>query len=190
MRIGSIGAALSPRVLLARWLPRVKRLRRDQNGAVALEFGLIALPFFGIIFAILETCLVFLTGQALETAVTDASRLIFTGQAQTASFDAAKFKTEVCKRLTTLVNCSSDVYIDVRSFDSFTAASIPQPTLNGDLVTNNLQFSPGTAGKIVVVRAFLAYKIYTTILSPNLANLSGNKRLIMATASFRNEPYN
>jgi Flp pilus assembly protein TadG len=171
------------------YLPFVK-FGRNTKGAVALEFGLIAVPFIGLIFAILETCLVFLTSQALETAVTDASRLILTGQAQTTSMTAAQFKTRVCEKLTALVNCNSAVYIDVRSFSSFSAATIPTPIdNNGNMITNNTAFSPGTAKQIVVVRAYLAYQVYTSVWGQSLANLPGNKRLIIATAAFQTEPY-
>ena len=41
-----------------------------------VEFGLVAVPFLGLTFAILETALVFFAGQTLETAVADSARLI------------------------------------------------------------------------------------------------------------------
>ena len=33
------------------------------------------------------------------------------------------------------------------------------------------------------------WPVYASLLSFNLADLSGNKRLLIATAAFRNEPY-
>ena len=59
---------------LKRLMPlRIARLfARQQSGAVAVEFGLVALPFLGLTFAILETALVFFAGQTLETAVQDS----------------------------------------------------------------------------------------------------------------------
>ena len=176
--------------LLVRIKVPVIRFRRNEEGATAVEFGLIAVPFIGLIFAILETCLVFLTGQALETAVTDASRLILTGQAQAANMTAAGFKTKVCERLTALVNCSASVYVDVRKFSSFASATVPTPIdNNGNMITNNTQFQPGAAKEIVVVRAWVAYQVYTAVFGKSLANLPGNKRLVLATVAFRNEPY-
>src|SRR5262245_23107316 len=70
----------------------VRRLARQQDGAAAVEFGLVAAPFLALVFAIMETAIVFFAGQALETAVADSSRLIMTGQAQNAGFNAAAFK--------------------------------------------------------------------------------------------------
>ena len=49
----------------------VRRFVRQQDGSAAVEFGMVAVPFLGLTFAILETALVFFAGQTLETAVTD-----------------------------------------------------------------------------------------------------------------------
>lgn len=48
-------------------------------------------PFLALLFAIMETGLIFFTGQALETAVADSARLIMTGQAQTQGFDQTQW---------------------------------------------------------------------------------------------------
>ena len=58
-------------------------VRRD-DGATVIEFAIVIMPFLALLFAILETALVFFAGQVLETAVTDASRLVMTGQATSA----------------------------------------------------------------------------------------------------------
>jgi hypothetical protein len=41
----------------------------------------------------------------------------------------------------------------------------------------------------VVVRLYYQWPIYVSLLGDNLSNLSGNKRLLVATSVFRNEPY-
>jgi Flp pilus assembly protein TadG len=51
-----------------------RRIRRDESGATAIEFGLVALPFFALMFAILETALLFLASQTLETASRTTTR--------------------------------------------------------------------------------------------------------------------
>ncbi|MDO8534313.1 MAG: pilus assembly protein, partial [Xanthobacteraceae bacterium] len=76
-----------------------RRLVRRDDGTTVIEFGIVVIPFFALLFAIIEIALVFYAGQVLETAVGDASRLIMTGQAQTGGFSQTQFKTEVCNRL-------------------------------------------------------------------------------------------
>lgn len=165
------------------------RFGRDRNGATAVEFALIAAPFFGIMFATLQTAILFFAAQTLETAVADSSRLILTGQAQSASFDAAAFKQAVCGRLVMFSNCTSDMYIDVRTAANFGNADMSKPiNASGDFV-NNFTYQPGAAGDIVVVRAMYQWPVYVSLLGLHLANMNGGKRLLMATAAFRNEPF-
>src|SRR5712692_11914383 len=68
-----------------------RRLLCREDGAAAVEFALVAAPFLALIFAIIETALVFFAGQYLETVVADSSRLIMTGQVQTQGLGQSQF---------------------------------------------------------------------------------------------------
>ena len=165
------------------------RFARRQDGTAAVEFGLVAAPFLALLFAIIETAIVFFAGQALETAVADSARLIMTGQAQTQSFDATAFKNAVCAKIYGLFNCQSGVYVDVRKFSSFSSVTMPSPVDAQGNFQNNFQYQPGGPGDIVVVRLFYQYPVYVSLLGFNLSNINGGNRLLAATAAFRNEPY-
>jgi hypothetical protein len=52
-----------------------------------------------------------------------------------------------------------------------------------------MNYNPGGHGDIVVVRLFYAWPLFVTGLGYNISNLSGSKRLLVATAAFRNEPF-
>lgn len=166
------------------------RFAQARDGAAAVEFALVAAPFLALVFAIVETALVFFAGQTLESAATDSARLIMTGQAQTAGYSKDDFKTAVCNRLAGgLFDCSNGVYVDVKTYTSFTSITNTPPITNGQLDTSNMTYTPGGPGSIVVVRLYYQWPIYVSMFSDNLSNLSGNKRLLVATAVFRNEPY-
>ena len=168
-----------------------RRLIRQQDGAAAVEFGLVAAPFLALVFAIMETAIVFFAGQALETAAADSARLIMTGQAQTAGYGQSQFKTAVCNKIYGLFNCTGGLYVDVKSYTSFASISTSKPIdANGILQTGNFGYTPGGPGDIVVVRLMYQWPVYVSLLGLNLSDTSGGKRLIMATAAFRNEPYN
>jgi Flp pilus assembly protein TadG len=168
----------------------LRRLVRRQEGTAAVEFALVAAPFLALIFAILETALVFFSGQALETAAADSARLILTGQAQAQNFDAAKFKNAVCAKIFGLFDCQNGVYVDVKTFTSFSSVTMPSPVDAQGNFQNNFTYQPGGPGDIVVVRLFYQWPVFTSLLGFNLANVNGNKRLLAATNAFRNEPYN
>src|SRR5688572_33004714 len=84
------------RRLISPVVSRGRNFVRDERGVTAIEFGILALPFFTIIFAIIETTMVFFAGQVLDSAVEDASRMIRTGRAQTAGYSLTNFRTLMC----------------------------------------------------------------------------------------------
>jgi len=100
-----------------------RRFIRQQDGATAVEFAMVAAPFLAMVFAIIETALVFFAGQALETAGADSARLIMTGQAQTQGYDQAKFKQAVCAKIYGLFDCTNGLYVDVKNYTTFGAIS-------------------------------------------------------------------
>jgi Flp pilus assembly protein TadG len=173
-----------------------RRFVRHQEGATAVEFALVAAPFLALIFAILETAIVFFAGQTLETAVADSARLIMTGQAQTATtahgvgFNAADFKTAVCGRLFAMFNCTN-IYVDVQTYSNFSGISQALPIdSNGNLMTSGFGYNPGATGQITVVRIMYQWPIFVSLFDINqLSDMAGHKRLLIATAAFRNEPY-
>ncbi len=167
----------------------VRRFARQQDGAAAVEFGLVAAPFLALVFAIMETAVIFFSGQALETAVADSSRLIMTGQAQTQGFSQSAFKNAVCAKIYGLFDCQNGVYVDVKTFTSFANVAMNTPIDAQGNFQNNFTYTPGGPGDIVVVRLFYQWPVYVSLLGFNLTNMNGGKRLLVATSAFRNEPY-
>src|SRR3954470_9272509 len=104
-----------------------RRFIRHQDGTSTVEFAMLAAPFLALMFAIIETAVVFFAGQALETAGADSARLILTGQAQTQGFDQAKFKQAVCAKIYGLFDCTGGLYIDVKNYSSFAAINTAKP---------------------------------------------------------------
>jgi Flp pilus assembly protein TadG len=172
-------------------LKTVRRFARGEDGIAAVEFGIVAVPFFALMFAIIETAMIFFASQTLEAAVADSARLIMTGQAQTQSFSQTDFKNAVCSKIVALFDCANGMQIDVKTYTSFSSISSAKPIdANGNLQTSNFGYSPGNACDIVVVRLMYQWPVYVSLLSlDKMADLSGNKKLLMATAAFRNEPF-
>jgi Flp pilus assembly protein TadG len=166
----------------------LRRFTRRDDGAAAVEFGMVAAPFLALMFAIMETALVFFASQTLETAVADSARLIMTGQAQSQSFDATAFKNSVCSKIGGLFNCQAGLYVDVKTYPKFADVDNSPPTIkpDGSIATS---YNAGGPGDIVVVRLMYQWPVYASLLGFNLSNVAGNKRLLIATAAFRNEPY-
>jgi Flp pilus assembly protein TadG len=166
--------------------PLLRRFVRHEKGTSAVEFSLIAAPFIALLFAIIETSMVFFAGQTLEAAVADSSRLIMTGQAE--KFSAADFKTEVCKRIYGLFDCAGGIYVNVKSYPSFTSITTTPPVTN-KVFNTTMAYDKPAVGDIVVVSLYYQWPIYVSLLGNNLDNLADRKRLLTATSVFRVEPY-
>jgi Flp pilus assembly protein TadG len=191
-----------PRRRIARFVAR-RGFARNESGATAVEFGLLALPFFTIIFAILETSLVFFAGQILDAAVHDASRKIRTGQAQTApAWDLAAFRSAVCEGLYTMFDCTSGdtgrLRVKVSVVSTFASATIANPIgedceAGGDEEdcdwTIVESFDPGVGSQVIMVQAFYKWPTVLNLPGFNLATQAGDNRLLSAVRVFSNEPF-
>jgi Flp pilus assembly protein TadG len=165
----------------------LRRFRRNRRGSAAVEFALVAPAFFALLFALIETALVFFASQVLETGVQDSSRLIYTSQSVT----PVSFKQDLCDRVATLFACAN-VCVDVKSYDPGVAISITDPidgsgNFNG---TCTIQL-PNDPSQTAVVRAFYQWPLLVTGLGYNIANInrgsSNSKRLLAATTAVRSQ---
>lgn len=178
-------------VFAPRWKKRFEEFASDKRGLAAVEFAMIAVPFFFLIFGLLEVCVIFIMSSVLEHGASEAARSIRTGQFQQAGFDQAQFKSDICAELFGLLSCDSKLQLDVQTFSNFAGTGNPDPLDpdTGDLATDTFGFIPGAQNDIVVVRVFYEWDLIIPVMSAPLANMSNNRRLLQATIAFRNEPF-
>lgn len=174
--------------------PRLKKSietwAEDKRGIAAVEFALIATPFFFLIFGLLEVCVLFIMSSVLEHGVNEAARGIRTGQMQENGFGQVAFKNSVCAELFDLLDCDAKLRFDVKTFNSFSETQNPSALdADGNLDDSDFDFDMGDANDIVVVRVFYEWQLITPLLSQPLSNMSDDRRLLQATVAFRNEPF-
>lgn len=167
-----------------------RRFGRNRGGSAIVEFALVAPVFIGLLFAILETAIMFFANQILETVAQESARQIMTGQAETTGYSAATFLTSVvCAQIPAVLSCSN-IAVDVESDPSqFSNLSVTNPVTGGNFNSSKLNFSMGGSCSVVTVTVYYQWQMFVTGLGYNISNLNGNKRLLSATAAFRNEPY-
>src|SRR5271163_1987090 len=128
----------------------IRRFARANTGAAAVEFAILALPFFGLLFAVFEMALMFLVSTTLQNATADAARMIRTGQMQASAATAATFKTQICSELSWLGSgCSTNLSVNVQTFSSFSAVAPMNPISGKTVNTAAMQFNMGASGDIV-----------------------------------------
>lgn len=190
---------------------RFRALARSREGAAAIEFALLAIPYFLVIFAILETFVAFAAEELVSNAVDTMSRKMRTGQitynlGRTTDMNQAQFRQAFCNEISILIRCSttevatpSKLYVDVQAFSTFSAipTTIPKLSTNkyADINTAAFKYTPGGAGTINMVRAYYRWEIITDLVRPYITTIRPSDGsmpsyyLIVATAAFQNEQY-
>jgi Flp pilus assembly protein TadG len=169
----------------------LRRFGRNRKGSAAVEFALVAPVFFALLFAIIETGLMFFASQILETVAQESARQIMTGQFQAAGNNtpAAFITNVVCNQYQPVLNCNN-ISVDVESDPSqFSNLNIAYPVTGGSFDPTKLKFNPGASCSVVTVTLYYQWQMFVTGLGYNISNLNGNIRLLSATAAFRDEPY-
>jgi Flp pilus assembly protein TadG len=136
----------------------IRRFRRHDGGATAVEFGIVSLPLFAIILAVFELGYVDFENEMLAAATNQAARAMLTGQMQGAGIASARqfVDSYLCpangRTLPANFDCSR-IVVDVR-----TAASFQGADLRNDFYKRSTnEFCPGGPGSIVVLR--IAYPL-------------------------------
>jgi Flp pilus assembly protein TadG len=167
----------------------LRRARTNDSGATAVEFAMVAAPFFFLLFAMIEIAAVFFTSTVLENAVLETAREIRTGQVQNGGITQAQFRDEICDRVSIVGDCDR-LEFDVQVFDGFNSVTQTSPIAgDGSLDTGSFGWDPGGAGDIVLVRVFYRWSLLTPNFGGALSNMGGNQRLLTAATVFRNEPF-
>ncbi|MBW6423532.1 pilus assembly protein [Rhizobium sp. XQZ8] len=191
----------APRPVKKRWIGR--RFACSRDGSAAIEFALLAIPYFMIVFAILETFIAYTGEQLVANAVDTMSRKVRTGSITATTTNKAAFRRAFCGEISILIKCSEQeiatpdkLWLDVRNFSTFALIPGNVPlSANGDLNTATINnYAPGAQKTINMVRAYYRWDILTDLLRPYITNVrpSGgrpNYFLIVETAAFRNEDY-
>src|SRR5271156_522491 len=129
----------------------LRRFGRSHRASAAVEFALVAPVFFALLFAIIETALMFFASQVLETITQNGARMISTGQAQTGQVSScavagvstpctqASFKNYICSQIPALFSCTN-LYVDVESYPAFSNINLSsQIDVSNNFISNNMQ---------------------------------------------------
>jgi Flp pilus assembly protein TadG len=193
----------------------LRRLFRSKDGAAAIEFALLAIPYFLIVFAIIETFVAYTAEQLVANAVDTMGRKLRTGNitfqhtTTTNNKTEAEFRRLFCGEISILIQCSeaeitnstattNKLWIDARSYTEFSDMPTSVPvTANGDLDMSKtaITYSPGGPNTKNMLRVYYKWDIITDLLRPYISNIKPtdssrpNYFLIVETSVFKNEEY-
>jgi len=165
--------------LTSRWFKR-------RDGAVAIEFALLVMPFMLITLGIIELSLLFLSASIVEGATDSAARLIRTGQIQKSTGDhETMFRDALCSFTAALVKCE-DMVVEVVPIESY--ADYTDPVYDSDGAMISQGFDAGGSNDKVIIRVAYRYKMITPIVGTMLNGPDGATQFI-STIVLQSEPY-
>lgn len=174
-----------------RWRSPFLRIRKNESGATAIEFSILALPFIAIVFAVFETSISFTAQQVMSNSVDKLARQIRTGQIDATTTSASQFRDLICDDISLLVdNTCPELEFDLQSYANFAAVptDIPIDGTTNDINTTGFTYAPGGTGTINHLRVFYRWPVITDIMKTH-ANLPGGKTLLYSSATWQNEPF-
>jgi len=180
----------------------ILRLKKDEKGATAIEFAAVAVPFFMFVFGLIGTSLYFFLMTSLDRGMDTESRLIRTGQAQTANMTVKQFKQELCAAAggdgngstSKWINCSN-LSVFVQKFASWDLVATQPCLTNGKMTVSSAKDSDliaqysGGASDIVLVTVCYKWSAAAKIPFINLGTMKDGSMMMQTATAFRTEPY-
>lgn len=171
------------------------RLRRDESGTTAIEFGMVAVPFLMFVFALVGIAFYFFIMTSLDKGMDQTSRLVRTGQAQNSNMTVDQFKQKICSSAGGWIKCNK-VQVFVTKYPDWSSVQ-PQKCVDnsGNVVTNSASGSDlisqysGSASDIVMVTTCYKWEFTASIPYFKLGNMNDNSMMLQSATAFRSEPY-
>lgn len=184
----------------ARWL-RLLALRRDERGATAIEFALVALPVIYLMVGIIEFAVAMTVANSLEAATNLSSRLGKTGYVEDQLTQKATIRAEIERRVGPLIDMSK-LTIVTTAFSDFDDVDHPEPwndandneepdpgewtDIDGDSFCDGCT-GLGSGENVAIYTITYPWKIMTPIIG-ELVGANGVLEL-KAYSVVKNEPY-
>jgi Flp pilus assembly protein TadG len=165
-----------------------RKFVRERKGSAAIEFAILALPFFVVIFAIAEIAVMFFVDSGLDAALHKAVRQVRVGVAKTGGWDASKFKQVVCAELSYSFDCSSKLKVRAVVVTDMSAVVKASPITAGTLTVTE-DFNLGDSSSYVLVQAFLPWKPTFKLYSVSSSQLSDGSYVLGSAELIKNEPF-
>jgi Flp pilus assembly protein TadG len=166
---------------------------KNEDGATAIEFSLVAIPFIFMMVGILEMALMYTSASLVEGGTGVAAREIRTCALQDSTEvvedQEVNFRKAFCDHAVTLRNCEEDLFVEVVAMpdDSFTSISDYEAEFDEDGAPVSRGFDPGYSSDVVLVRTAYRYSFLTPWLGTVIAG-PNSSMLLMSTTVLQVEP--
>ncbi len=177
---------------------------KDSEGQVAVEMALVSIPFLTMMFGIINCGMYFYAVNCLDRGLEDSARFIRTGEAQkgtapglNAQMTAGGFRTMVCQKATSYIDCSK---LQIRVFtaadwngvNAFTCPTTGTLDAGAIMAGDNTPISTtaGTQSSVVLITACYQWTMGKYLPFMNFdRRFSDGSSLIQSSTALKIEPY-
>lgn len=166
----------------------LRSLSKDRKGSAAIEFAILALPFFVVIFAIAEIAVMYFVDSGLDAALHKAVRSVRVGVASNGNWDSKKFKDVVCGELSFSFGCATKLKVRATVITNMASITKINPITGGSLAITE-DFNLGVSGSYVLVQAYLPWNPTFKLYAVSSARLADGSYLLGSAELIKNEPF-
>lgn len=181
-RLSLMPGARTHRRILTRRCTR----RGRKSGSVALEFAILFIPFFFLLMGTVEMMVYFVVSGSLDDATVIAARDIRTDQPGMRT-DPDAVRQRICDNLVPFVDCRS-IYIAGQRYGDFKSIRPINPINNRVFNPASVRYEPNFSNDIYLLTAYYDLHFFTPFIGQFFSNIDGNRRLMVSSFAFRNEP--
>ncbi|MCF3642782.1 pilus assembly protein [Rhizobium sp. TRM95111] len=163
-----------------------KALRRDRTGAAAIEFALLALPFFLSVFAILDVAIMYFVDSGLDAALEKSARQVRVGEAT--DWELGTFKEAVCEQVAFSFDCSEELLVRASVISDMSSVAMAS-VISGGVLSVTEAFDVGESGDYVLIQAYLPFTPALPFYTYSTSKLDDGRYVLGATQIFKNEPF-
>lgn len=161
---------------------------KNDDGATAVEFALVGIPFVFMVIGVVEMGLMFTSQSLLEASTNNAARQIRIGAVQEGGGEDL-FRQELCDFADVLITCEELQYQVIPMDDFGEAENFPDATFDDEGDLEDQQFDAGGVSDVIMIRTAYQYPIKTPLFRLMLTNNGGSTRSMLSTVVLRTEPY-
>lgn len=175
----------------------LRSFRRDERGATAVEFGIVAIPFFMFVFGLIACTLFFFVSNSLDKGMDQTGRLVRTGQAVTQNMTVDQFKQSICSGAGGWIDCNK-LQIWPQHWSSWSDPGLaPHQCVdaNNTMIQNTTSGSDpiatytGGASDVVVVTTCYQWDFASKLPFLKLGNMQNGSMMVQNSTAFRTEPF-
>ena len=158
-------------------------LFRNDDGASAVEFALVAPMVIALMFATIEIGAMEMMSGNLDASIISAARMIRVGDPNRATSEAA-FANQVCANIAdSSANCAARLAVSVVTYPTF--AAVGQAATS----TPDGTFDVSSAGQIVLVKATYTWPLVLPLYLGGFKTTGANQAVLSTSTIFKTEPY-